>query len=209
MPDKPNLDGAYDLKTPDDNRRLYREWAKTYDQTFAQAHGFWLPQIVASAFEAAGGRGPVLDVGAGTGLVGQSLASLGVVPIDAFDLSGEMLDEAENKAVYRDLIQGNILERNPSIPDRKYDGIVSSGTFTMGHIGPEAFDEILRIAANGALVTVAINAQHYQNADFGLAFDQLKGQIKGLSLTETRIYAKGATGDHADDKALIAQFVVA
>jgi len=209
MAKKPNLDGAYDLKSPEDNRQLYRAWAETYDQTFAAAHGFLLPQTTASAFVAAGGRGPVLDIGAGTGLVGQALDALKISPVDAFDLSPEMLAQAQNKGIYRHHIQGNILETNAQIADKTYDGVVSSGTFTMGHVGPEAFAEILRITAHGGLVTVAINAKHYQNAEFAAAFDALKGQIKGLSLAKTRIYADDATGNHANDMALIAQFIVA
>jgi len=28
------VDDAYDLEPPDDNRRLYRKWAATYDRDF-------------------------------------------------------------------------------------------------------------------------------------------------------------------------------
>jgi hypothetical protein len=33
----PNLNAAYGLATPEDNLALYREWAASYDQTFAAA----------------------------------------------------------------------------------------------------------------------------------------------------------------------------
>lgn len=207
MTKSPNLDGAYDLKSPDDNRRLYAEWAQSYDRTFADAHGFIVPHVTAAAFAAAGGRGPVLDIGAGTGLAGAALAKLDISPIDAFDLSGEMLEVARGKAIYRNLIIGDILQQNEQIADNTYDGIISSGTFTMGHVGPEAFTEILRIAAHGALVTIAINEQHFEQANFAAAFEDLRGQIKGLNLVQSRIYAEGSTGEHANDKALIAQFI--
>ena len=207
MAKSPNLDGAYDLKSTDDHRRLYAQWAQTYDARFADAHGFMLPQITAAAFASAGGRGPVLDIGAGTGLAGEALARLDISPIDAFDLSPEMLDVAREKAVYRNHIVGDILRRNDHIGDKTYEGVISSGTFTLGHVGPEALPEILRITAYGGLVTIAINEQHFKAAEFADAFDALRGQIMGLTLAQTRIYAEGSDGDHANDTALIAQFI--
>ena len=41
------LDDAYAVKTPDDNRELYRAWADTYDTEFAAARGYQYPQRVA------------------------------------------------------------------------------------------------------------------------------------------------------------------
>lgn len=32
----PDLDAAYALETPDDSRRLYADWAQTYDTSFAK-----------------------------------------------------------------------------------------------------------------------------------------------------------------------------
>lgn len=93
----PSLNAAYDLQSPDDNRRLYADWAETYDAGFATDHDYRLHLMTARAFRDAGGQGPVLDVGAGTGLAGAVLAELGMGPIDATDISAEMLDVAERK----------------------------------------------------------------------------------------------------------------
>jgi len=44
------------------------------------------------------------------------------------------------------------------IPDSAYGGI-SVGTFTHGHVGPEAIDELLRVAGPGTLFAMGSNAE--------------------------------------------------
>ena len=100
----PNLDDAYGIKTSDDNARLYADWAKTYDASFAAQMHYTLPEAMAEAFSAAGGSAPVLDLGAGTGLLGQALADRGVLPFDGTDISPQMLAVAEDKQLYLSLI---------------------------------------------------------------------------------------------------------
>jgi predicted TPR repeat methyltransferase len=201
----PDLDAAYALETPEDSQRLYADWAETYDQTFAEASDYLLPQIVAEAFAKAGGRGPVLDVGAGTGLCAQALTAQGVSPIDGTDISQDMLDVAAGKQVYRKLIQGNILERLP-MADDTYAGIVSSGTFTHGHVGPEGFNELLRVAAPGAQFCLSINERHFEADGFAAKFKALENRITDLALPRVQIYGEKGSEDHKGDTALIALF---
>ena len=47
-----------------------------------------------------------------------------------------MLDVAQTKGIYRALFAGDLTARLP-VDDGTYAGIVSSGTFTNGHVGPE------------------------------------------------------------------------
>ena len=93
--DKPNLDAAYNLDSPDANRRLYRDWAATYDEDFAQKSGYRFAKLIADAFQEAAGAGPVLEVGCGTGLLADHLSPELVV--DGVDISPEMLSQAERK----------------------------------------------------------------------------------------------------------------
>lgn len=204
---KPDLSAAYSLETPEDSKRLYADWAATYDQSFAADKHYQLHLLTARAFVQAGGRGPLLDAGAGTGLCGVELARLGAGPIDATDISPDMLAEALRKDVYRDVIEADLLQGIP-VPPGSYAGVVSSGTFTCGHIGPEALPALLRVARPGAQFALSINARHYKSDGFPEAFDRLlRGQwIRKLSLPEARIYTDAAKGPHKDDKALIALF---
>ncbi len=202
----PNLNSAYDLKTPDDSKRLYAEWAGDYDDSFAAREDYQLHIHTARAFVAAGGQGPVLDVGAGTGLCGAILANLGAGPIDATDISAEMLDQAMLKDVYRDAIEADLNAGIPA-PRDSYAGIVSSGTFTTGHVGPDALDELLRIARHGAQFALSINAKHFEASGFGAKFRELEeGKVQSLTLPKMRIYGDLASGEHKDDMALIALF---
>ncbi len=72
--------------------KLYRGWAAGDDGGFAAGMDYRLPAQVAGAFVAPGGAGPVLDVGAGTGLLAQALVGMGFEgALDGLDFSAEML----------------------------------------------------------------------------------------------------------------------
>lgn len=205
MADDPNLDSAYALSSPEDNIKLYRAWADTYDSGFVKDQGYVLHQFVAERFADLSGTGPVLDIGAGTGLCGAALTQLGIGPIHATDISADMLKVATGKGIYETLFQANLLEGLPSDTDA-FAGAVSSGTFTLGHIGPEALDEVRRVVRPGGLVVISINAQHFEDAGFAAYFDANADKITDVSHRETRIYAKGAPGPHADDIAYLMAF---
>ncbi len=189
---KPDLDTAYGLETPEDSVRLYRKWAKTYDQDFAKANDYLYPELIAALFaDRAGGCAPVLDVGAGTGLVGDALATHGLVSVDALDISSEMLDVAMSKGCYQNPIQADLTKRL-DIANSHYGGVISAGTFTHGHVGPEAIDELLRVARSGALFALGVNASVYEPAGFAAKFASLEDQIEAFEIVETRIYGKQA-----------------
>jgi predicted TPR repeat methyltransferase len=201
----PDLHAAYALKTPDDSRRLYADWAKSYDSDFVAGSDYQLHQHAARAFVAAGGSGPVLDVGAGTGACGLALAEQGAGPIDATDISAEMLEQARAKGVYRHLFEADLTE-GPPTRDHTYNGIVSSGTFTTGHVGPDAIDNLLPIARSGAVFSLSVNRLHYESAGFAGKFRALEGQITAPDLIEVAIYGPAATGPNKDDRAFLAVF---
>lgn len=203
---KTDLEAAYALQTPDDSRRLYGDWAKDYDSTFAAKEDYELHLHTARAFAEAGGQGPVLDVGAGTGLCGLALAGHRVKPVDGTDISAEMLEVAKIKGVYRKTFEADLNVGLP-VEGAPYAGVVSSGTFTTGHVGPDAIESLMPVAQPGAIFALSIKASHYDSAGFAAKFDALsKGAIRDLTLTETKIYGTKAQGDHKDDTALIAVF---
>jgi predicted TPR repeat methyltransferase len=80
------LKGALELTGPEACLAYYRDWAASYDQGFATEMQYLLPAHVAAAFLGSRGQGPVLDVGAGTGLLAESLRQMGFEDeIDAVD----------------------------------------------------------------------------------------------------------------------------
>lgn len=203
----PDLKSAYALQTPDDSRRLYAEWAGDYDQGFAAREDYQLHIHTARAFVAAGGQGPVLDVGAGTGLCGAVLGDLGVGPIDATDISPDMLAQAMRKDIYRDAIEADVTQGIP-VPRDSYSGVVSSGTFTHGHVGPQAIAALLRVARHGAQFALSINRRHYEALGFDRTFLRLAEdqRISRPTLREVAIFGDLATGENRNDTAFIAVF---
>lgn len=201
---KPDLDSAYALDGTIETREFYKEWAESYDQTFAVDRGYRSPAEVARRFrDAADGNEPVLDIGAGTGLIGEALEG---TQIDALDLSPDMLAVAGRKAVYRSLITAD-LTGPLDIPDASYGGVVSSGTFTHGHVGPVCLPELMRIARPGALFVCTVIPAVYDSAGFGSALAQLvaDGQITPVRFHDFAIYEK-ADDEHGDEHGLVMEF---
>jgi len=196
------LKAAYALETPEDNKRLYATWAESYETTFAEAMDYRLPERVAEAARAFAVRGPMLDIGAGTGLLGQALVERGLGPIDGTDISREMLDKAGLKGCYRHLFAADINEGLP-LEEGTYQAIISAGTFTTGHVGPGALDEVMRVTSPGGRIVLSINAAHWTAAGFAGKFEALSGQIASLEVVSLPIYGASASGDHAQDEAQV------
>jgi len=204
------LKGALGLTGPEACLAYYRDWAANYDQGFATEMQYLLPAHVAAAFLGARGQGPVLDVGAGTGLLAEALRQMGFEDdIDAVDFSAEMLERAAEKRIYEGLHQADITK--PLTLPRRYGGIVSSGTFTAGHVGPEALPHLLAVARPQAQFALSINRRVWTSGGFDTALEALAGEarITDLHQIEVQVYGEAAAridADHAGDRALIALF---
>lgn len=201
---KLSLDEAYAIKSPDDAERFYADQAEDYDSGFAAERGYVYPQHVAEAFRSAAtdANWPVLDIGAGTGLVAEHIDG----EVDGIDISAEMLACAGRKGLYRNRIRAD-LTRPLDLADASYGGFVSAGTFTHGHVGSEVLPELMRIARPGALFAIGINPKAFDEAGFGSAFAELvaDGWITPLEFHRVRIYER-EDHEHGRDTALIARF---
>ena len=209
------LADAYALQTPEDSRRLYARWAATYESEFVARNQYVIPDRVAAVFaevarDVAGGvKGPVLDVGCGTGLVAVALvrdaAGEGVDwVIDGVDISPEMLAVAATKSrpdgrpLYRHLIEAD-LTGPVDIADGSYAGVLSSGTFTHGHLGPAALSALIRFGRPGAVFAIGINAEHFAAMGFAdqLADESAAGTITDLDPRIVDMYLPGSEHDGA------------
>ncbi|MGC6497088.1 MAG: class I SAM-dependent DNA methyltransferase [Candidatus Puniceispirillaceae bacterium] len=204
------LDGAYALETPDDHLDYYREFAAYYDRSFADALGYIYPQAIARVLAACPlGSGPVLDIGCGTGLVATAIHTQAPqTVIHGVDLSPEMLEKARDKDAYAALFAADLTGDISHLPGG-YAGIVSAGTFTHGHLGPEPLSALLHHCARGAVAVIGVNRQHFDAEGFETALAGLHdaGRISEPVLKEVRIY-DGSDADHADDTAFVLQFTV-
>jgi len=92
----------------------------------------------------------ILDVAAGTGLLGAELAKHGYRFIDAIDSSWGMLLKARKQNIYKEYIHARVgnLQSIP-VNDQTYDAILMSNGFAPGHIYPSALIEMLRVLRPG------------------------------------------------------------
>ncbi|AOY83800.1 MULTISPECIES: class I SAM-dependent methyltransferase [Moorena] len=120
----------------DQLRQNYDQWADQYD---ADVGGVWGPVPLAAAFMLAeymdDKQGVILDVGAGTGLVGVALAELGFEQIIGIDISPAMLTKAAEKGVYSSLVCCSIGDERFRNLGRA-SGIIATGVFAESHAGP-------------------------------------------------------------------------
>ncbi|TIY10669.1 MAG: SAM-dependent methyltransferase, partial [Mesorhizobium sp.] len=91
MADRKNegaLAAAYAAKRPEEVAALYDRWSDTYDADMSAA-GYRHPTICLAllARHLPRGAAPLLDAGAGTGLIGEWLKIAGYPQVEALDIS--------------------------------------------------------------------------------------------------------------------------
>ena len=182
---------AYSIKTPGDSKRLYRKWAKTYDKDFAINSNYQSPKKISNYFNkyTKNTDTPILDVGAGTGLVGKLLNTKNKKEIIGIDISLEMLNQAKLKGCYSSLIEADITKKIP-LKNNTIGAVVSAGTFTHGHVGADAFDELLRITKPGGLFVLSINSKVFIKGGFEAKFLSIKKEISSPLFKEFNAHAK-------------------
>jgi len=161
------LERAYTVTSSDDVKRLYRDWAETYDEHLESGLGYRAPELLSSMLSrvVSDFDSRILDVGCGTGLVGSSLSTLGYINLDGLDFSLDMLEVAREKRVYKNLIQAD-LNKKLNFNDAIYDAIICCGTFTRGHVGPDVLIELMRILKKGAPLACTINSGVWIEKEF-------------------------------------------
>ena len=223
MADKPNsqdsqlpgLDDAYSVKTPDDNRQLYAKWADTYETIFVATQKYRYPQAISEVFHnviTSANISSVVDIGTGTGLTGMYLSSLRPnLIIDGIDISPEMLAKAREKkrldgsSVYQLLLVKD-MSGMASTPNSPYDALICSGTFTHGHLGPEALDNLIKLVRPNGWCVIGVNNEHFEAREFDKKLNQLieTNQIADLQILRIQVYEPGS--DHYGDQARVLVF---
>jgi predicted TPR repeat methyltransferase len=199
------LDRVFAATSTEESRKLYDEWAKTYDSDMAE-HDFTAPRLVAEAVarglklkhlankEEALSKTKIADAGCGTGLVGVELAKLGAKDIDGLDISEGMLDIAGKTGAYTNFRIADLTKRLP-IVDGTYDVVTCCGTFTHGHLGPEPLAELVRIVKTSGIVVATVLDSHWQQTGFETEVKRLQKQ-GNVDVVEDNVhsYRKDAGG---------------
>ncbi len=144
----------------------YDQWAEDYDSDLKDVFDWRSPgRAVEFLAKYVSRESRILDAGAGTGLVGQALASLGYENLEAMDMSPGMLDQARKKGVYKDLhqmVMGDAL----GFATGAFDAVIAVGVLTLGHAPASSLDELARITKAGGYVIFTVRTDLYENGQF-------------------------------------------
>jgi predicted TPR repeat methyltransferase len=189
------LDGVYGAASPEEIAERYDAWASDYEAEMARA-GYRHPAIAIALLcrWLPRGAAPVLDAGAGTGLVGQWLALLGFPVVEGLDISAGMLAEAARKEVYAALHKG-ALGSALAFEDARFAAVISTGVFTTGHVGAEALPELLRVTRRGGILVLTVKDDLWHGS-FAAALGDLAaaGKLRPLEETPTYVSMPGVPG---------------
>ena len=185
------VDEAYHLEDEASMVEFYRKWAEDYDHQMLDELGYHSPAMLAAELHdyLPDADAAIFDIGCGTGLTCLPLAQRGYRNLDGIDLSPDMVRVAGQRGIYRELLVGDVnqqLERD----DASYDGVISTGTFTHGHVGPGPLDEIFRILKPGGVLACTVHRDLWESMGFKSAFDDLieQGVASCLSQRLDRYY---------------------
>jgi predicted TPR repeat methyltransferase len=189
------VDEAYHLEDENSMVDFYKKWAADYDHQMLDQLGYSSPTKIAQQLIAQlpDTEASVFDVGCGTGLTCVFLAEKGYSNLDGIDLSPDMVGVARERGIYRQLLVGDVnlrLERD----DASYDAVISSGTFTHGHVGPEPLEEIFRILKPGGILACTVHQDLWESMGFKAKFEVLveQGTAQLISLNQDSYYRDGA-----------------
>ena len=165
----------YKLKTTQEVMKYYDEWGEKdkYNKDMIEWN-YTGPRETVDTFKKYALKKDILifDAGCGTGLVGLQLKKNDYKNFHGADLSQKLLDSVPEN-LYQKLIKAD-LNQNINIIDNTYDAVMCVGTFTFGHVKPQAIDEFIRITKKGGLICFTINEGIYKDYGFDQKIEKLK-----------------------------------
>lgn len=139
-------------KTADGARRLYDDWASSYDAVL-RSWGYTAPEACARLLEEAlppDRRGALFDCGCGTGLAVAALKGATFARIVGADVSRASLDLCERRG-YTATLEAD-LEKPLPLDDASFDAILCVGVLSYVSDFARLFSEWCRVASPGAVV---------------------------------------------------------
>lgn len=152
------LDKVYSLGSAGDAESFYDNWADGYEAELAE-NGYITPQRCAEALAAHALQpaAPLAEFGCGTGLGGMALRAVGFTTLDGFDISQEMLTQAEEKSIYRSLEILDLSQPLEAIPSDKYQNAAAIGVLNPSFMPPTVLDDMLSKLPVGGCLVFSIN----------------------------------------------------
>jgi SAM-dependent methyltransferase len=171
-PDDYSINTAYSYSDSKELADYYDDSASGYDE-YAESVGYVLPRLVAQkATQLVRRDDLIIDVGCGTGILGVELNSImDGLHIHGLDMSSKMIVQAYKKKKhdgnrhyelfhYLDLASGDV------IPENQYGFMVSSGTFTTGHLSGVHLSKMVNSMKDGAVAVFSVKSDHFDESGF-------------------------------------------
>jgi predicted TPR repeat methyltransferase len=171
----PNVFNALHTSDQDELGDLYSAWATSYDHDVVEVIGY-IGHIITTNLllkYLTNTSSRILDAGCGTGLVGEILNKKKFIDIIGIDFSRSMLSKALIKGIYKYICLADLTHRI-GFKDNTFDAIICAGTFTCGHVGPDALKEMVRVTRSGGYISFSVREQEWDSAPYIEAIRQLK-----------------------------------
>jgi predicted TPR repeat methyltransferase len=150
---------------------MFDNYAQTFDQHLVDKLKYRVPRLlgdeVKKFLRPALHKPDVLDMGCGTGLVGLELREISRRLV-GIDLSAKMIAKARERAIYDDLVIGDLLERLKELPQDSFDLATSADVFIYVGKLDQVFENCRRILRPGGLFAFSLEAASDENHDFSL-----------------------------------------
>ena len=157
--------------TQDNIAEHYNELSSHYEEIYLRA-GWHDPlkcaELAKSCIGDAAEAAQVLDMGCGTGLVGQYLVERGFKTVVGIDASAGMIEKARTKNTYSELHE-LFLGRPDTFPEQfhgRFDVITASGILAEGHLDNRVFDEMLMALKTGGYAIFATRTMYLTQYDY-------------------------------------------
>ena len=162
------------LKKVEDVAAYYDEWAlnNKYDKDM-EAWNYTGPKETSKTFNKyqKSKNVEIFDAGCGTGLVAVELKKMGYKNFYGADISQKLLDLVP-QGLYKSLDRID-LNKKLIYEDDKFDSVFCVGTFTFGHVKPDALDEFIRITKKNSLICFTINVGVFKDYGFDKKINDL------------------------------------
>jgi predicted TPR repeat methyltransferase len=181
-----HLQRVYSATDNSELKEAYDQWADQYD-THVTAFGYKTPAIAAGLI----GKyviqetTPILDAGAGTGLMGSILDAIGHRGQVGIDISAGMLNKDSERGVYKDLHQ-MVLGEKLDFPSDYFGACQSVGVFTAGHAPASAFDELVRVLCKGGYIIFSLSDDVYIPKGYKEKFEAMEKNGKWRLMEKTK-----------------------
>lgn len=189
----------------------YNEWARVVNFTEPQ---HIIDQCTKSSNE--GGlqldrSAVVMDIGSGTGIIGQALQNAGFENLHALDVSTNFLDAVRERGFYKEhhnFFLGKGTDQFPAELKNTFDVVTASGVWMPGHMPNQAVDDVhVALKMGGLLVTAMRNTMWTDGVEEGYKekfMDMINsGKFEIIKTEEFWRGTEGGTGLFARQKSTL------